>query len=571
MIALHRGRGHTSVALSTAVAALVAVPSAAAHSVLVATEPEREAVVEESPAHVLLRFNEPVDASLGSPLQVFDGDGNPVGTGPVLRPKASEVSVEFEDDLAEGTYTVAWRVVSADSDAIRGAFVFHVGAPGANPEGVAADVARDSPTSLNVIYRTATFVELALLLLCVGGVSALVYPLASADSRVRRSLHGVLAVAAAGLVVASLVGLATHGAKASGGGLADSLGWSNLSAAADTRFGTAALVRAALAATLLLLALGFRRTDGRSRVAWSIAGAVLAGGIALTPTLSSHARTAGALAVVSDVAHVVAAATWVGALAFVMIALRFALDQRWPLAMQAVPRFSTIAVASVAVLLVAGTVHGYLQVRAWRGLWDTDYGLLLLAKVALILPLLALGAFNNRYVVPRLRAGIAEAGERLRFVRAASTELVVACAIVGVTAFLVDTNPARHALEAEAEAGVMTHGGTGGASSGELDFGDFRAMVSVTPGTAGPNRIELRVMRGRNAPELDAVSFEASLAKPALGPLEFEATSAGVGRWHAEQAEFPIAGEWKLRAEARVGEFELYVDTTEITIGGRSR
>lgn len=571
MIALHRGRGHMWAAISAALAALVVVPSAAAHSVLVATEPARDGVVQDSPARVLLRFNEPVDASLGTPLQVFDGDGQPVDAGPVLRPSAAEVAIELDGELADGTYTVAWRVISADSDPIRGAFVFHVGAPGANPEGVAADVARGSPTSLNVVYRVATFSELVFLLLCVGGVAALVYPLARADGRVRRGLHGVLAVAAAGLVVASLLGLATHGAKAAGGSLADSFGWSNLAAAADTRFGKAELVRAAAAAGLLLLALRLRRADGRSRTAWSIAAAALATSIAVTPTLSSHARTAGAVAFATDVAHVAAAATWIGALAFVLIGLRLALEQRWPLASQAVPRFSTMAVVSVGVLLVAGTVHSYLQVRAWRGLWDTDYGLLLLAKVALIMPLLALGAFNNRFVVPRLRAGIAEPRERRRFVRAASTELAIAVAIVGVTAFLIDTNPARHALEAEAEAGTMTHGGMGGPSTGELDFGEFRATVVVDPARAGRNRIELELMDDPAAPKLDAVTFEASLTKPALGPLEFEAEPAGAGRWHADEAEFPIPGAWKLRAEARVGEFELFVDTTEITIGGRSR
>ena len=115
------------------------------------------------------------------------------------------------------------------------------------------------------------------------------------------------------------------------------------------------------------------------------------------------------------------------------------------------------------------------------------------------------------------------------------------------------------------------HGETGGPGSAELDFGEFRATITVDPARSGPNRIELEVMDdGPAAPKLDAVTFEASLTKPALGPLEFEAEPDGAGRWHAEQAEFPIPGEWKLRAETRVGEFELYVATTEITIGGRN-
>jgi putative copper export protein len=102
-----------------------------------------------------------------------------------------------------------------------------------------------------------------------------------------------------------------------------------------------------------------------------------------------------------------------------------------------------MALAAVATLLVAGVVNGYEQVRAWRGLWDTTYGLLLLAKVCLVLPLLALGAYNNRFAVPRLRRGIASLAERRRFLRAAGAELALMVVIVAVTAVLVAEPPAR--------------------------------------------------------------------------------------------------------------------------------
>ena len=66
------------------------------------------------------------------------------------------------------------------------------------------------------------------------------------------------------------------------------------------------------------------------------------------------------------------------------------------LAADAVPRFSTMALVSVGALLAAGIVNGYLQVRGWSGLWNTTYGNLLLVKAGLLVPLIALGAYNNR-------------------------------------------------------------------------------------------------------------------------------------------------------------------------------
>ena len=109
---------------------------------------------------------------------------------------------------------------------------------------------------------------------------------------------------------------------------------------------------------------------------------------------------------------------WAGGLVFLLIALwRAHSEERWHFTARAVPRFSALAVVSIATLLIAGVINGFLEVGSWRGLWETTYGQLLLVKAALVLPVLALGAFNNRVSVPRLRAKIASALERRRFLR----------------------------------------------------------------------------------------------------------------------------------------------------------
>jgi copper transport protein len=332
------------------------------------------------------------------------------------------------------------------------------------------------------------------------------------------------------------------------------------------------LIRATLAAVLLGLAFLQRRTLGRAKETANAAAVLLAAGLVVTPPFAGHASTSGAIAVVADIAHVLAASAWVGGLAFVVVALWLALEQRWPLATRAVPRFSTMAVVAVALLLVAGAANGYLQVRSWRGLWETEYGLLLLAKIALVIPLLGLGAFNNRYAVPRLRAGVAQPRERRRFLQAAGFELLAMVAIVAVTAVLVNTNPAKHALEAEAAAAGHGHGGAamqGGPTSEKVDLDAFRATVSVDPGTAGRNTVTLQVDHADpNVPTLAAVAFSATLTDPRLGPLKYEARSPEHGRWEAE-ADLPIPGDWELRIEARVGEFDLYTKTIRLPIGAK--
>src|ERR687895_443599 len=107
------------IVLVAAIAAIVPASPASAHSTLIATEPSRDAVVEQSPERVLLRFDEPVETQLGS-IRVYDGDGRRVDNDSVSKPAPEEIAVAIAGELARGTYTVAWRVISADSDPIQG-------------------------------------------------------------------------------------------------------------------------------------------------------------------------------------------------------------------------------------------------------------------------------------------------------------------------------------------------------------------------------------------------------------------------------------------------------------------
>jgi copper transport protein len=558
-----------------------------------------------------------VETALGS-IAVYDGDGERVDAGEIMRPRPEEVSVAIDRRLERGTYTVAWRVISADSDPINGAWVFHVEQPGPQPSGVAAQVLEDTPFVVSALYLGGRFLDFTLLLFCVGGAAALAIALRSASDRVRRRLFGILAAAAAGLTVVALVGLGLQGAAAGGAGLGEGFRWDSISSVADTRFGDFSLIRAGLAATLCVVALVARsqisppiaremaarasgvpaealaespatvgrssgatgprasavaeraaRTTGAGRgpgppsaaamdgasggggaaTAATILALLLAAGLVVTPGLSGHASVSGPVSIVADAAHVQAAAVWTGGLAFVVLALVLSRGKRWELAATVVPRFSAMAVVSVAVLVVAGAINGYLQVRAWRGLWDTEYGILLLIKVGLVLPLLALGAYNNRFAVPRLRARIASVVERRRFLRMAGAELAVMVAVVGVTAGLVNAPPARTEIEMHE------------ASEIELRMGPFMAHMDVMPAQVGPNEIHLEFTKGRP----DEVTVAARSKN--IGPLRYKARRGmEPGTYVVKRANLSPGGEWELRIDVRRGEFDLFSDRVHITI-----
>jgi copper transport protein len=535
------------VAIAAVLAVLALAPAAGAHARLLTTEPSNDAVLEQSPRVVLLRFDEPVETAFGA-IRVYDARAHRVDTGTVERPSEKEARIALDRKLADGTYTATWRAVSADGHPVSGAFVFHVGAPGANPAGIAAQVLEGgTPRAVTVVFSIVRALDFLLLLLVAGGTVMLVVGLERAAAPTRGRLARLLAGAAFGLAVVAAAGIVLQGAAAGGFGLGEALDRDVVSSVLRTRFGEVWAVQAGLAiAAAVLLLTRFR-----------VAALAPAAALLLTPALSGHASVSGKIAFVTDVAHVAAAAVWVGGLAALVLALLWAGHERWSLAADAVPRFSGLAVVAVSWLIASGTISGYLQVRALRGLWETTYGQLLLVKLSLVLPLLLLGLYNNRRAVPRLREQIASAGERTRFLRIAGTELALMVAIVSVTAVLVSEPPAR------AEVAPTGPYATTAPLGDELELN-----LVVDPAAAGRNQIHLYLTNHHTGQptDVDEASVSATLASREIGPLRLKAYRAGPGHFVVQRAQLALAGDWQLRVEARRGDFDAATATVSVLI-----
>ena len=537
-------------AMAAALAA-AAPPPAHAHATLLETSPPHGTVLDRPPERLVLRY----DAHVGlvpSSILVYDSDAQRVGVGEAAQATDGVVEVELPDGLAEDTYTVGWRVLSDDAHPIRGAFVFSVGEPVRGGVGVAEQILDEDAGSRAVDWGLwlVRFLGLALILGCVGGAAVLAFVVDSRETRTRM-LWLVLGVVAALLAVASLALIALTGVKVAGLGLADTFRYSASREVLETSFGQVWLGRALLALGLAAVACGAVR--GRSE-RWLVPAVLLAFTIGITPALAGHARVEGALAVLSDAVHVAAAGVWAGGLAFLALLLVAAGGDRWRLAASAVPRFSLLAMVSVTALLATGVVNGLFEVSSLPSLWKTTYGQLLLVKAALLLPLLALGAFNNRVSVPALRAATAGPELRRRFSRAVGLELAVMVVVVGVTAALVAEPPAN----AQASAGSVTR---------EDSLGPFHYTVTVDPARLGRNEVQAYVLEHTGQPaEVDEITLAATLTQPDVGPLPLEATPAGPGHVTVAAAELPLAGTWSFELTARQGEFDEWTATFEVPI-----
>jgi copper transport protein len=333
-------------------------------------------------------------------------------------------------------------------------------------------LAADDKTLVSALMAVDRLVVATGLLVLLGGagflaVARLPTPAWPLTRRVEGRAWWLLRIAWWATLVGTLAGLLLHGPFTAGLPLSRALDTTLLAHAVGTRFGGIWAVRVLL--LLLLVAFlrvwvegvaGWRRTS-----AWVAVG-VLAAALMVTPALSGHAATGpdAAVGAVVGVVHFSAAAVWFGGLVLLGTCV---LPRAEVARLQAVPRFSSVAFTAMVVIVVTGMVQSWRQVGSLQALGETAYGRLLVAKVAVFLLLIAV-AGRSRVLVRRklmarvlvgaatppqpargaVRPGLsdaADAGSVWLLRRLVLTEVIIALAVLAITALLGVATPPRPA------------------------------------------------------------------------------------------------------------------------------
>ena len=135
--------------------------------------------------------------------------------------------------------------------------------------------------------------------------------------------------------------------------------------------------------------------------------------------------------------HHLGTAAWIGAMPFLLISLGRAETVEEARAMA--KRYSSMALLSVAVLVLAGIYLAWVYVGTWNGLYGTSYGLLLVAKIYLLLVMLLMGT-GNLLLVRRLNTDPQPLLVRLR--RFAEAELGLGFTVILAAASMSAQPPA---------------------------------------------------------------------------------------------------------------------------------
>lgn len=525
----------------------LASPLASAHATLDSTYPGQGSVVPTSPSLISASFDESVGVSSDS-LRVFGPDGSPLSLGATTHGRRPNViHLHVARRLAAGTYTVAWHVVSADSHPVQGAFTFSVEHASAHS---ALTLPKAGSTTVVVTYAVVRVVAyLGFALLAGGGFFLLSTWWPGFTDRLARRLLWSSSIV---LTVATVAGLLLQGVYAAGQGLTQLFDPVGLEATLDSRIGMACLVRlAAVGGLAWLVALLGSPAGRRRRARLGTGWVVLALITAATWPLSDHASVGRQvpLAVGSDIAHLSAAAAWVGGLAMLLtVLLRPGCDQST--AAPVVARFSRNAAWYVVLILASGTYQTWRNLGHWAAFVHTTYGLLLLGKIVGLVILIGLGANARRLIGGGLLASRSPTlgdWSRQGLRRSVGVEATVVLAVMAATSVLVNTPTGRESYHPTVS---VTRPFTSGGRSGTI-------LVTVMPAVLGPQTVTVTVHDRQDrayTPRQIGATF--SLPAQRLGPLTLGLHRVGPGRYRSSPQVVSVAGNWTLDVLVRTSSFD---------------
>ena len=627
-----RGRGesrirHRTIAVLTAILcvwALAAAPAASAHATVVSTDPADGALLATAPTRVTVTYDEAVELQLGA-LRVFAPDGTQVevGTADHLAGQPRTASVALKPDLRNGTYVVSWRVISADSHPVRGAWTFSVGTTSA-PNSGGAQAAPSGSRAVGVVYGVARWLAYLGFAALAGGALLLIAfaPKLAPDRRLRLLLGGGWFA----LLLGTVASLLLQGPYGGGFGLGRAFDVDVLRTTLHTRLGTALAWRLILlgAAGVMVSWIATRLTEAsvRARQAVGAVGAAVAVALAATWSIADHSGTGSqvALALPADMLHLLAMAAWVGGLSALaasvlgpQVATAAAVDTA--ATTDTTDDAATDAAAdaaaddtdatdttddaahAAATTETAESTESAESAATIPGL-DDDARLKLVRRFSAtaftaVCVLAATGVYQGwrqvrhwdplfdtdygrlliikssiflvlialGFLARRLLAATSPDLARLR--RSVAAEFGLAIVVLAVTALLVESQPASEtAPKASGPVAVTAPFDTGSANgSGTVD-------VTLDPARVGADTLQITILDKTGKPEA-VPEVDASLALPAqqLGPIKITLRPAGPGHYTAGNVLVPVSGAWQVLVTVRTTDIDQATVILNVAVG----
>ena len=500
------------------------------HASLVSADPAPNSFLQRPPAQISLSFAETLDQS-NSGIRLLDGTGTEIKL-PKVQFSSDSLGMTVQlSSLDPGIYNVLWVNISRiDGHQLRGSYPFTVLNPdGSVPQGTnqVAGIGTDNdppPLADGTAVRALSLLGLAVVV--AGALLVLLWD--DAGIAARKGLEATTYFGSALLGMATLLNLQTIRDTYSQDSLSQLLFHTPSGGYWLTRLGVVMLV--AVAATF------FRDAPRRTAAAiLAVCGIYL---WAYTATSHAAAGSGSGWARGLDFVHGASALLWIGAVLGVAISARLLRrDGKYGVVL---PRFSLLASILVFALLTSGSFSAFVEIDTPSKLWETRYGITLLVKLGIMVPLLLVGLYNMR--VGRHRLARLAPGEPGRFIRTAGFEALLGIAVFGAAAVLTQTTVAKNVLE------------TTSAKAFDQSFvaNDLSIQLQVDPNRTGVNTYTVHLTAAGQPVGAERVRLTFRYKDDqTVGPSTLTLSPTDTGTFIGQGPYLTLEGNWRIEAEVR--------------------
>lgn len=496
-----------------------------AHAGLKSSEPAASSVLEQSPKEIVLNFGEAVEVSFGS-IRLFDSNSQLIvlptpkydQLDGLVDTKTVRVAIPA---LQSGSFLVVWRVVSADSHPVQGAFAFQIGARGLDLADLGKEILASSsaPFAVRLMMGIARWLSFLGVMVLVGAL--LLATRIDGASRVDKIVSESWVVAFVGSAFVLL--LQAPYALGQVMGVGEVFGV--VDDVLQTRLGTWLVVRGAILLIFLLL---IWRRDLHQKSIYRMVASLAGIGLFATFSISGHPgmREFSALSIGTDIVHFLCVSAWMGGLVTLVL-----LGRKWQSeSPRVIAWFSFTATISMPIMVATGAAQAWRMMEGFQNIFSTTYGVVLSVKVLLVVVAIAAGT-RARLLFKSKKVEYQDLKE-IRFSKTIVTESMIGIVVLAVTAALVSVPPLSVSGAAPFEATVVQ--------------ANVIADIRITPARVG--EVEVHIVLAPPGGALQSITdatAQISLLSDEIPAIPVDVQLVGVNHFQAKLL-VPRAGEWLL-------------------------
>ncbi|WP_142354651.1 copper resistance CopC/CopD family protein [Bacillus wiedmannii] len=530
---------------------IILIPkSASAHAYIVKSNPAENETLKKAPSVVKIEFDEDIQVSHFNTLFVRDTSGTRVDLKDAHIDKKNKkiLEVGLKENLKNGLYSIQWKVISADGHPIQGVIPFRIGSEEAGADDIQVEEMGYVPQIDMIMERGVLYTSFSLF------IGVLFFNLIMYKGNaisVRSRSKKIIWISLIGIFISLLFNLPLQAKINADVSWLEAFDPLLLKETLQLSvFSYVWLTQMALISLLIIVTYFAMKCEKLSSFkVWSIP-IVLFIGILVMKAFNSHAYGLKfkEIAVVMDFLHLFAASLWIGGLSSIILLLRKE-DDKWSKYWDMIKRFSPWATGAVIVILITGLFNSTFFIPTIHSLFDTKYGLALLAKILLFIFMGILGIVH--YVKGKMRA---EQG----LGATVKVEFIIGIIIFVIVAFMtnVQTPPMP-------PTGPFTE-------SKQLDNG-YELTLHVSPNKVGQNtfHITLKDENGQPVTDMEQIILTTQSLDMNMGKGSFKVSAVSPGEYEAEGMYINMTGNWNMQVHGLTKSLDSFDTDYKFIVGGR--